>query len=504
MPILDVSGNPIDTQQPKRERAREMLRERYWSSLKARYDAAQTSHENEKHWAMADGLSASAAGSPEVRKKLRDRSRYEVANDSYAAGIVQSKVVDVIGSGPRLSLSLEDETAAAEIAAKFHQWAKAIDLGGKLRTFYRSLIVDGEAFMLRVATDYYGPSVPQLDYVLYEADQVATPYGRLEGERYRDGVRLDDVGHPLAYDVLNYHPGDDGVFYGIGPRDYRTYPAKRRLIHLYRQDRPGQVRGIPHLTPALSLFAKRRRYALATITAAETAANLAAVLYTDHPALGDEDIAALDDDSFFEVPRGSMPVLPTGYKLNQLKSEQPTETYGAFSKEILQEISRCLGVPLAIAINNSENHNYASGRLDHQLYYRLVHVERCWLNCNVLDLVFKHWLEEALFIPGYLPPVAFADDEFNLPHRWYYDPKPHVDPEKEARGLITLWEKGLATDEDFFLETLGRDPVEMYAILARQKEAREKLGLPFPGQELQVQKEMAEANSERQAEEDPE
>ncbi len=56
--------------------------------LRARYDAATTTDENRRHWANADGLSANAANSADVRRTLRNRSRYEVANNSYAKGIV--------------------------------------------------------------------------------------------------------------------------------------------------------------------------------------------------------------------------------------------------------------------------------------------------------------------------------------------------------------------------------------------------------------------------------
>ncbi len=56
--------------------------------LRARYDSAQTTVGNARHWAIADGLSANAAASPEVRRILRNRARDEVANNSYARGIV--------------------------------------------------------------------------------------------------------------------------------------------------------------------------------------------------------------------------------------------------------------------------------------------------------------------------------------------------------------------------------------------------------------------------------
>lgn len=56
--------------------------------VRGRYDAATTTDDNRRHWAAADGLSAAAANSPAVRRTLRNRARYEVANNSYAKGIV--------------------------------------------------------------------------------------------------------------------------------------------------------------------------------------------------------------------------------------------------------------------------------------------------------------------------------------------------------------------------------------------------------------------------------
>jgi len=67
--------------------------------IRARFDSAQTNADNRRHWANADGLSANAAANPEVRRILRNRARYEVANNSYARGIVLTLANDVIGTG---------------------------------------------------------------------------------------------------------------------------------------------------------------------------------------------------------------------------------------------------------------------------------------------------------------------------------------------------------------------------------------------------------------------
>ncbi len=67
-------------------------RQSFFSRLRAKYDAANTTLDNLKHWSRADGLSAAAANSPDVRRTLRNRSRYEVANNSYARGITLTLV----------------------------------------------------------------------------------------------------------------------------------------------------------------------------------------------------------------------------------------------------------------------------------------------------------------------------------------------------------------------------------------------------------------------------
>jgi capsid protein len=68
--------------------------------VRAKFDAAQTTPDNRKHWSNADALAADAAANPEVRRTLRNRARYEVANNSYARGIVLTLANDVIGTGP--------------------------------------------------------------------------------------------------------------------------------------------------------------------------------------------------------------------------------------------------------------------------------------------------------------------------------------------------------------------------------------------------------------------
>ena len=87
--------------------------------MRARYDAAVTTDENRRHWAHADGLSPNSSLSPDVRSTLRKRARYEVANNSYARGIVQTLANDVEQKEADLTArikAVEEEKARIERA----------------------------------------------------------------------------------------------------------------------------------------------------------------------------------------------------------------------------------------------------------------------------------------------------------------------------------------------------------------------------------------------------
>jgi len=398
-----------------------------------KYDAAARSVESRKHWANADLLSAEAANSPEVRRILRSRSRYEVANNSYASGVVLTLQNYLIGSGPRLQLLIPaSRNLNTEIEAKFCEWAMAVKLGQKLRTMKESKTVDGEAFLL-LRTNPGLPTPVKLDVETVEADQVTTPNFR-PSPYATDGIVFDEYANPRYYHVLKSHPGSSTA--GLAA-EVEIVPAAY-MIHWFRPRRPGQVRGIPEIMPALPLFAMLRRYTLAVLGAAETAADFAAVIQTDSPA--DGEAQALEPMDVFSLETRSATVLPAGWSLGQLKAEQPTNTYPMFKAELLNEIGRCVNMPFNLVTCNSSSYNYSSGRLDYQCFYADLGVERNDVECYTVRRVFLAWLEEAGLIPGYIasPLVrqfsSGGDVRPAIPQKWYWDGLPEVDVVKSAEA----------------------------------------------------------------------
>jgi lambda family phage portal protein len=437
--------------------------------LKARYDAAVTNPDNMRHWANADGFSANAANSAEVRRILRNRARYEVANNSYAKGICLTLANDVIGTGPRLQMLTPDANANRLIEREFVRWAQGVGLAEKLRTMRLARASDGEAFAILTSNETLAAPI-NLDLRLVEAEQVTTPDLFFDLENVIDGVVFDAFGNPVEYHVLRQHPGDlQLVKHSF---DYDRIPASS-VIHCFRCDRPGQARGIPDITPALPLFAQLRRFTLAVLAAAETAADFAGILYTDAPANGEADAAEPFEP--IELEQRALMTMPGGWKMAQMRAEQPSTTYGEFKKEILNEIARCLNMPFNIAAGNSSGYNYASGRLDHQTYFKSIRVEQSHIESIVLDRILAAWLDEAVLIEGFLPPLLRTLDA-DFAHQWFWDGREHVDPAKEANAQATRLASHTTTLANEYAKQ-GRDWEAELHQRAKEVQLMEELGL---------------------------
>jgi lambda family phage portal protein len=455
--------------------------------MRARYDAAQTTAENARHWAMADALSADSAMSADVRKKLRENARYEVANNSYAKGIVLTLANDCVGTGPRLQLLTGDGKLNNCVEAAFADWCRAVNLAGKLRTMRAAKSCDGETFAVLAANPLVDSPV-MLDVQLVEADRVTAPWLSLtDSDGDVDGITLDPWGNPQTYCILRQHPGDLSAW-----RNEFDLVDASAVVHWFRADRPGQHRGIPEITPALPLFAQLRRYTLAVIAAAETAADFAAVLFTDSPANGEAQ--PLEPMDVVDLEKRMATVLPDGWRLGQIEAQQPATGYAEFKREILNEIARCLNLPYNIAACNSSGYNYASGRLDHQTYYKSIRVEQAHLAEVVLDRILAAWLYEAALTEEF----AALRGTDSLPHQWFFDGTEHVDPSKEANAEDTKLRNHSLTYAESYARR-GKDWETEFHQKAKENRLMKELGLSAADVDPTDQNEEEEADEDVEA-----
>lgn len=439
--------------------------------VQARYDAAQTTPSNARHWAQADWWSADAALHPGVRRTLRARSRYEAANNSYLAGMLQTLATDLVGTGPRLQLILPDvspeDTRVRQIEHAVHEWGRAIDLAAKLRLMRIARAVDGEAFAVKQTNTRLSSDGVQLDIKLIEADQVANPLWLLQIGQI-DGIKFDEAGNVAEWHILKNHPGSLAWTGNVG-----DWVPSDRVLHWCNRSRPGQHRGVGEIVPALELFAMLRRYTLATVTAAETAADFAALIHTNVPAA--QASAGMDAWETMPIVRGMAMSLPDGWDATQMKPEHPTTTYSEFEKRLLNQIARCLNMPYIVAALDSSQASYSSMRGDYLVYRKAVTCLREDLERNVLDPLLGDWLNEAALIGGLIPDGLPLMAEWNW--RWIWSGWEHVDPTKEADAqTIRLANNTTTLAEE--CSKVGADWREVLKQRAAERALMAELGIP--------------------------
>ena len=108
------------------------------------------------HWPITTSLTwpshrlstphfADAAARADVRRTLRNCAICEVANNTYARGIVVALANDTIGTGPRLKLLAGDDDINRQVENRFDLWAQEVCLAEKLRTMRMARAQDGKA-----------------------------------------------------------------------------------------------------------------------------------------------------------------------------------------------------------------------------------------------------------------------------------------------------------------------------------------------------------------------
>ena len=468
--ILDASGQIIKSTTQR-------------VSVKRTYDAAATNRHTSKHFINADNRDADSLISVSL-ETLRNRVRYEIRNNCYAKGIVETKKNDIVGTGPRLQFKSKSDTFNREIEKRWAEYCEVCDYSGKLKMseilgLVGSLQQDESGESITVLQYEAGVSgEPALRLAVVEPDRLSTPYSLagVQGinDQINQGISFDSAGRPTKYYIQKKHPGAKYIASGLTIGDYNVIPADQ-VIHLYRQDRPGQSRGVPWLTPALPLFAQLRRYTLAVCDAAELAAVFAGIMKTSGQLTEDaDDIEALEA---IEVERNALLTLPKGWDITQFKAEQPAQSYAEFKAEILNEIGRCLNMPYNVVAANSAKYNYASGRLDWQIYFRFISTVQNWIAGKFLNRVLWAWLSEAILIPGYLPAADLADLSIDSNTvGWYWPGTEHVDPKKEADAqAIRL--KNMTTTYAAEYARQGKDWERQFEQIATEKKKMTELGI---------------------------
>lgn len=417
----------------------------------ARHEAAISTTTSDNHFAYADAMDARASLSPEVRRKLRMRMRYEAENCAWLAGMLATAANHIVGNGPKLQVLIDDRAAADRFESAWAEYSEAIHFTSTLRTLVRTDWCDGEAVGLRVRSDLH----PEFRVMprLYEADQLADPFQKIGDPYIEDGVRIDpESGLPVEYHILDAHPGSNVYLSTLSGRWHKA----EDVIHTFRVDRPGQLRGVSRGAAGLIDLATLRRFERATVRAAENAARNAETIESAAGA----GAAASDQAAFAQIdlPDSGAMFLPQGWSRSAFKPEHPATTFEMFVRANLTKFARCYGMPYHIALGSSREANYSSAILDQTIaWVAEVQAEQKRIERQAVEKAFRWFLDEAVFASGKyrglldgLPPIS------GIPHAWQWDPPPTGDEQDRVEAANARVASGFSAPSTE-CTLLGRD-----------------------------------------------
>ena len=420
-----------------------------------------------------------ASGGP----RLLARSRELVVTNGYAANACEAFASNLVGDGIKPSSLIEDPALRDRVQRLWLAWTDEADADG-LTDFYglqamvaREMFVAGECFVrLRPRRAEDGLLVP-LQLQLLQSEML--PFEKTEtagnGNRIRCGIEFDLIGRRVAYHFRRRHPGDS-TDQRIAAPDTVRVPAED-VLHIYRPIDAGQIRGLPHVAPAMVRLFLLDQYDDAELDRKKTAAMFAGFITKTAPEeqlLGE--IEATDIGSAVaSLEPGTMQVLLPG---EDVKFSSPADVgggYEAFQYRTLLSVSASLGLPYHLVTGDVRQANYSSLRAELVEFRRRIgQLQHGVLVHQFCRPIWARWLETAQ-LAGRLElsdPVAARMVQW-IPPRWDW-----VDPLKDIQAQVLAMEAGI-TSRRKVVEATGYDVEEVDRENATDAARAAALGLRY-------------------------
>lgn len=432
------------------------------------------------------GARTDADAAARARQRMAWFARDLVRNTPFATRSQAVICGGIVGDGilPKVVVSYPGlrEDAAKRIRDRGLQLIEqhldtcAIDRQGRqnlygLQRLVVNTVIDAGECLVRIWRSHPDPEAMPLQLDVLEPDYLDDgKVGWLsDGGVIRDGIEYDAGGRRVAYWLFAEHPGGD---WSPGPRRgvSERVPAAD-VLHIYRQDRPGQMRGVTWFAPVM-----RRLQDLADHEDAQLMRQKIAACFAVFRVHGEGGSGGVFD----ELSPGMI------YDLGEdedVKFANPpaVEGYDEFTRSVLRSVAAGMGITYEALTGDLGQVNFSSARMG-----------RLEMDQNISAW---QWL---MLIPQMLQPLAqaFADawwavDADNMMRsglpgdiwsairlEWQPPRKVIVDPTREITALADAVKAGFASRQQV-VRQLGVDPERLLDEIAQDKADAERLGLRF-------------------------
>jgi len=425
---------------------------------------------------------------------LRERTQELNRNNPVASGITDTLTVNVIGQGlqpqSRLrakELGISEEEAQAlrsQAEGVFDRWQKQEQFRNKQALAFRKIVEDGE-----IMANLPGRPEPwrylKRGVELIEADRLGGSTFFRQG--VFQGIELDqNTKEPQQYWIRkpNLTTNDYELpryeWVGIPARDSRGRPL---VLHNFLRKRPGQLRGIPFLAPALAQFKYLSDYFSAAVVTAKLAAFVSLIITTSDPqgfipSTSGTGLTGRDGRPKEIWEPGSILRLGIGEKADMIDPKGVHESFASFMEIGLRILGASQGMPYELLIKDFSKTNYSSARaalLEARRWFMFL---RAWFGWEFCQPIWELILEEACLAGKFQAKDFYENQEEYCRAQWIGGGWGWVDPVKEIGASIAAIHAGLSTYADE-LAGQGKDWEDVFEQLVQEKKYADALGLTF-------------------------
>jgi lambda family phage portal protein len=429
------------------------------------------------------GLRKSASdadGATARRARLAYAARDLVRNTPFATRAQQVIANNVVGDGIiwKVNASAKAAKIATQKLLKAHFDTVAIDADGRqnlygLQRLAMTCIVESGEVLIRRRRRERRDGLPlPFQIQILEPDFIDEAKQNLtaKGPTIRDGIEYDAIGRRTAYWLFEEHPGAARKL--TASLQSRRVPASE-ILHLYRQDRPGQMRGVSWFAPIALRLMDLDDYDDAQLMRQKIAACFAAftVSMSDGGAVPGSASADADPQGLSSIMPGRIQRLGPDEDI-KFSSPPGVEGYDIFTRGVLRGAAAAMGITYEALTGDLTGVNFSSARMG-----------RMEMDRNVSSW---QWL---MMVPQFLQPLAAWTMEAmemqagqrrarDLSIDWTPPTRILVDPAREIPAMIEKIKGGLASWQQVVRE-LGYDPEDMLDEHSEDRKRFTDLGLSF-------------------------
>lgn len=365
-----------------------------------------------------------------------------VRNSGWAARAVQVLVGNHIGQGVIPAPVTDDDELRQAITDEFHVWATSplCDVHRKLN-FYglqaqvdRTVIESGSCLVRMIVPDRRKDrkllrvplrlQVLEPDYIDQSVDGE-----QANGNLAIQGVEFNRSGEPVAYHLFREHPQRLSLS-ALADSFKSDRVSAAYVLHIFRQDRPGQVHGIPWGAPCLLRLRDWDDYTDAQLLRQKIAACFVGFYHDERASSDDQpELEDFEPGTFRRVPQGTSVTF---------SSPPEVQGFNDYSEVTLREIAATYGVTYEQLTGDYRRVNFTSGRMGRMEADRLcVQWQHLGLVPQLCVPIWRFWAVLA-FTAGRVPTP-------DIDARWVPPRREFVDPGKEVAAAVKSMRAGLST-----------------------------------------------------------